>query len=156
MRNWNEKMYFGAMPGRYESIEEWHAEIERHGIDRVVCLAPTEEIKKKSPCYWLWRQRGADMDVTDVPIPDYGIPEDAEAVRFWEEAAGVAQDTQNNRRVFIHCGAGVGRTGTFATAVLVSLGYDVEDAVREIEPLGSWPETPRQRQFVKRESRRSG
>lgn len=71
-------------------------------------------------------------------------------MRVWEEAARVAQDTRDNRRVFIHCGGGVGRTGTFATAVLMSLGYDVEDAIREIAPLGSSPETPRQREFVKR------
>ncbi len=71
-------------------------------------------------------------------------------MRFWEEAARVAEQTRNGTRVFIHCGAGVGRTGTFASAVLMALGYDVEDAIREIAPLGSSPETSRQREFLQR------
>lgn len=148
MRTWKDKLYLGAMPGRHESIEKWQDELQQHRIDRVVCLAPADEIKKKSPAYWLWRQKNADIEVTDVPVPDYGIPMGDDAAHFREEARRVAQEMRYGSRIFIHCGAGVGRTGTFAAAVLLAMGYDLSAAIREIEPLGSWPETSRQREFL--------
>ncbi|MEX2443140.1 MAG: hypothetical protein WD492_06030 [Alkalispirochaeta sp.] len=50
----------------------------------------------------------------------------------------------------VHCGAGVGRTGTFADAVLMSLGYTYNDAYEEINAAGSHPEMPAQREFLQR------
>ena len=148
MRTWNEKLYFGAMPGRNEAIGIWLAELAEHRIDRIVCLAPEEEIMRRSPVYHLWRAKQHDHEITDIPVPDYGIPEGSTADEFRQEAARVARDLGQGRRVFIHCGAGVGRTGTFAVAVLMELGYDLNAAIREIKPIGSGPETPRQREFL--------
>jgi hypothetical protein len=82
MRTWNEKLYFGAMPGRYEAIETWLAELAEHRIDRIVCLAPQEEITRRSPAYHLWRAKQHDYEITDIPVPDYGIPEGRTADEF--------------------------------------------------------------------------
>lgn len=148
MRNWNEKMFFGAMPGRYDGIETWLEELRRHSIARIVCLAPASEISRRSPAYHLWRAQQSDYEVTDVPVPDYGVPEDDDAARFWSEAERVAREIGDGKRVFIHCGGGIGRTGTFAAAVLISMGYEPAQAIREVEPTGSSPETARQREFL--------
>lgn len=148
MRKWKNQLYFGAMPGRYQSIEEWLSEMKANAVTRVVCLAPPKEIQLRSPAYRLWRQHQTEYEVTDVPIPDYGVPDEDGTEFFWRAAARVARDIENGRRVFIHCGAGIGRTGTFASAVLVSAGYEPAFAIREITAVGSYPETPRQTELI--------
>ena len=50
--------------------------------------------------------------------------------------------------VFVHCGAGVGRSGTFAVAVLMMMGKTVEEATQEITQIRSWPETDEQKALL--------
>jgi len=149
MRTWKNLLYFGAMPGRYRPIEDWLSEMEAAGVARVVCLAPQDEIAKRSMQYHLWRKSQTEYEITDVPIPDYGVPDAAGTDLFWREAVRVADDIEKGRRVFVHCGAGIGRTGTFACAVLVAAGYEANNAMREIREVGSQPETRRQTALVK-------
>jgi hypothetical protein len=42
------RLFLHSMPGRYESLEEFLAEIVLKNISCVVCLAPPEEIRRKS------------------------------------------------------------------------------------------------------------
>lgn len=153
MRTWNDLLYFDAMPGRYGSIETWLVEMKENAIDRVVCLAPADEIRQKSPPYHLWRQHQTEYEITDVPVPDYGVPVDEAAQRFWEETVHTAQDVREQRKVFVHCGAGIGRTGTFAAGVLLAMGYEPASAIQEISAAGSQPETSRQKAFITSSSR---
>jgi len=39
------------MPGRYEPFEMAREAIAQRGIARVICLAPLEEVRGKSPAY---------------------------------------------------------------------------------------------------------
>ena len=149
MRTWKNLLYFDAMPGRYRRLENWLSEMEAAGVARVVCLAPQDEIVRRSTQYHLWRKSQTEYEISDVPIPDYGVPDAAGTERFWREAVWVAGDIKKGRRVFVHCGAGIGRIGTFACAVLVAAGYKADNAVREISEVGSQPETRRQTALVK-------
>jgi hypothetical protein len=71
------RLYLHSMPGRYEPLDECWAELDRVGCSTVVCLAPTSEIRHKSPAY----ANALDTDsspckVLRFPIPDYQAPED--------------------------------------------------------------------------------
>lgn len=163
MRIWNDKLYLDAMPGRKKAgrprgdFEGWLTEMREHKIGTVVCLAPDEQIAAESPEYaaWLARHESTEcgksaVGIIRLPIDDFSVPVSFQAPAFWKDATAVAMKTQSGERVFVHCGAGVGRTGMFAVAVLIQMGYGYEDATDEIRAVGSNPETREQREFVKR------
>ena len=81
-----------------------------------------------------------------VDVKDYGVPQDREA--FLEKARSVADGLRGGERVLVHCGAGVGRTGVFATCVLMALGLPRGEAERRVREAGSGPETEEQRMFL--------
>lgn len=163
MRNWNETLYMDAMPGRYGRVETWLRELEENRINRIVCLTSEEEIATQSRSYLALRESSprdgnrivietptTQVPVFDFPIRDFGAPTDDEAPRFWLLARETADAVRGGERVFIHCGAGVGRTGTFAVAVLVELGIDYEQALQEIRQAEAGPEVPAQRELLTR------
>jgi protein-tyrosine phosphatase len=147
MRNWNKKLYLGAMPGTESTIDQWKAAMDEAGVSLSICLTPPAEIRRRSPAYALARSSGNVPHTLDVPIPDRNAP--PEAGLFWRTAYVVATALKVGDSVFVHCGAGIGRTGTFAIAVLMQVGYESKDAERAIREIGSFPETEAQLQFVR-------
>jgi len=167
MRIWNNSLFLDAMPGRKKEgrpqgdFSQWVQEMKEHAISTVVCLAPAEQIAAESPEYsgWLARQEvsgnpasgsnKAGVEIIRLPIDDFSVPVPFQAPLFWNRANEVAAKIRNGERIFIHCGAGIGRTGMFAVAVLMKLGYPYEKAFQEIKAVKSYPETPEQREFLR-------
>jgi protein-tyrosine phosphatase len=136
-----------SMPGRYEPLAGVCADIQAVGIDIIICLAPVEEIRRKSPAYAdALAENALPCPVEHFPVSDYGVPANREA--FWSLASGIANRLNEGRRVLIHCGAGLGRTGTLATCVLLALGVPQEEAARAVSAAGSHPENAEQRALV--------
>lgn len=88
------------------------------------------------------------LTLVDIPIEDYGAPTVEVAPLFWREARRVAEMITAGERVFVHCTAGRGRTGTFGVAVLMNLGYEYADAAGELWAVGSYPEAEEQEAFL--------
>ena len=132
-------LFLSSMPGRDGPIEEAIKEMQDSGIDRIICLAPNEEVLRKSPRYAAaLRQGGLPCPVQRFPIPDFGVPEDRQAFLLLVEQ--LTDLLREGRRLLVHCSAGFGRTGTVATCALVALGVEADSAREAVRRAGSRPE----------------
>jgi atypical dual specificity phosphatase len=128
-----------ARPGVAEELEGELSLLKRQGIDAIVSL--TQE-PLSAPV--LHRQKFAYLH---LPLPDFTAPTPAQIAKF---VAFVRQQNDEHHAVAVHCGAGMGRTGTLLACYLVSLGESADEAVssvRSIRP-GSI-ETPEQEDCIR-------
>lgn len=142
------KLLLHSMPGRYESWSEFESSAETAQICGIVALTPRAEIREKSPDYdaavefgspaWRW---------WNIPIPDFGIPGDFEDFR--RHVREIADQLRNGRTILIHCGAGIGRTGTFAICVLLELGLSLAAAREEVRLAEAGPERDPQLNLIR-------
>jgi protein-tyrosine phosphatase len=136
------RLYLHSMPGRHEALSESLEEIDRLGITQVISLVPMYEIKLKSPDFAALLEQGPGWLSTVFPVPDFGVPDDAAAFRALAREA--AEILRSGESMLVHCGAGIGRTGTLAICILRELGYEVKEAMDAVLRAGSGPETPDQ------------
>ena len=90
------------------------------------------------------------------PIKDHGVPRDG--AHMAEVQASLAALLAQGRRVYVHCRAGIGRTGTVVACYLIEQGLAPEAALTQLNELwqgsdrsDTWPEVPEtdeQRQFI--------
>jgi hypothetical protein len=81
-------------------------------------------------------------------IPDTKVPQQPSLMRGIQEDLALALAGGEN--VYVHCRAGIGRTGTVAGCFLVEQGLEGDEALRELNVLwtlqcaraASWPEVP--------------
>ena len=141
------RLYLHSMPGRYEKWRDFITEAERCNIDVIVCLAPDDEINTKSPSYADAISSGAlGYERECFPILDYEVPQDRE--KYAAFVTRIAELLHSGHTILIHCGAGIGRTGTFAICLLLALGVNRMDAGKVIHNADSRPETNEQRELI--------
>lgn len=110
--------------GKHLICPDVEAALARVGADVVLCLNERHELQARYPDYVAWLR--TDPRAWWVPVPDLHAPPLDEA-RALVEALLAHLDA--GRTVLTHCGAGIGRAGTVAAAVLVARGATVEEAV---------------------------
>ena len=141
------RLYLHSMPGQHEDFKKAKDDISRCKISKVVCLTPFEEIRKKSPDYFkAIKEKEIMFDLLMFPISDYGVPDNPN--RFLQLAKDIGSSLQAGENVLIHCGAGIGRTGTFAVITLIALGLTAEESQMRVAIAGSFPETNIQKNFI--------
>jgi atypical dual specificity phosphatase len=64
-----------------------------------------------------------------LPVPDF-TPPTPDQLEQGVEAIGLA--AADGKRVAVHCGAGLGRTGTLLACYLVSRGLDAREAINRV------------------------
>lgn len=125
--------------------------VARVTADVVVCLNEAHELDDRYPAYVEWLR--ADPRARWIPVPDLGAPPADVAA---ELAHGVVDDLAHGRTVLAHCGAGIGRAGTLAAAVLIARGASVAEAVDLVaahRPMAG-PEAGAQRELLHALARR--
>ena len=102
----DDKLWRGAAPTKagYESLA-------LHGVTTIIDLRAEDDIVVDEA--WL---RTLGITRVHVPMRDGQSPTEAQVARFLDTVQS------SDGRAFVHCGAGVGRTGTMAAAYLVKTG----------------------------------
>lgn len=141
------RLFLSRMPGRHGPFGQESQAINDHGVDIVISLTSLDEIASKAPEYGdAIRNEALSWERQEFPIDDYGVPADSK--EFLNLARNVADYLQAGRRILIHCGAGIGRTGTLATCVLMASRIEYEDALNRVRQARSGPENEGQSRFV--------
>jgi protein-tyrosine phosphatase len=140
-------LWLSSMPGRFGTWKEFEDDARSTQLALVVCLTPRSEMQELSPTYAAAISRGgAAYDWLHLPMPNFGVPVDAQAFR--RGVAQIAQALSKGQSVMMHCAAGMGRTGSAAACVLKALGLDTEDALQRVRQAGSNPQNAQQSGLV--------
>ena len=120
------------------------------GCETVVCLCESFEFEDRYPDYaaWLDSSVGADRSVW-WPVPDLHAPP-LESARSL--VAEIARRLDAGEGVLVHCGAGMGRAGTIAAAVLMHYGLTLDQALEAVGTArpGAGPEAGVQKELLER------
>lgn len=114
--------------GKHLIGPDHEAAMERVDAGRVFCLNEAHELADRYGTYVDWL-RSDDDRVRWHPIPDLHAPDAERAAAIVDQVVG---DLRSGRSVIVHCGAGIGRAGTLAAAVLVRLGLSPADALEVV------------------------
>lgn len=97
------------------------------GVETVVVLTLEEEVRRLTGLDLLQRYQELGFDLIHAPVQDFSVPEKG---AFQEPIQKTLQRAKARRTIAIHCHAGVGRTGTFASCLAkVVFNMDGEEAV---------------------------
>ena len=133
--------------GRYRSLKDEYTVLKSNNIKRVYCLCPISEIQEFSPLYFeSIERREFPTDLTILPIPDLGIPDNTQVFRTIVGEA--VNNLINNDSILVHCAAGIGRTSIFSCGILIQLGFKVHSALKLLKSIGSYPQTFEQYEFI--------
>jgi protein-tyrosine phosphatase len=129
--------------------------LDRVGATAAVCLTERDELVDRYPDYVDWLQANQPDRALWWPIPDLHAPDLDHALVLLRELRSRLRSGQS---LLVHCGAGIGRAGTVAAALLVTMGSSAADAVAHVaahRPMAG-PEAGAQTELLEALSLQSG
>lgn len=103
--------------------------LQKTGATTVVCLNQEHEIGERYPDYVAWLRAHQDDRALWFPIPDLHAPD---LDRANELLRALRRRLDGGEVLLVHCGAGIGRAGTVATALLLSMGVELQEAIATV------------------------
>jgi protein-tyrosine phosphatase len=127
-----------------DELAAWH----REGIDTVVSLLTSEEERELDLSSEERETKAQRMAFRSFPIPDRQVP-DSET-KLGKLLTKIDEDLGLGKNVVLHCRQGIGRTGLVAACLLVTKGFDVRAAIKQLSDVRGIPipETPEQRSWI--------
>ncbi|MFQ5838785.1 MAG: hypothetical protein ACE5HJ_08415 [Thermoplasmata archaeon] len=98
--------------------------MKREGFDAIISLLDDMEQCAYSP-----EEAGSLLRWYNVPLRDHATPALGQLVEFYD----ILWALPRSYRVFFHCFAGIGRTGTVAASYLVLKGQEVDEAFNQVD-----------------------
>ncbi|MBO0732113.1 MAG: dual specificity protein phosphatase family protein [Acidimicrobiaceae bacterium] len=117
------------------------------GADHIVCLCERSEIEVRYPVYASWLDANQGDRSLWFPVPDLHAPGAEKTTVLLDRLEALIRD---GRGVLMHCGAGIGRAGTIAAALLMHMGVPHEESllvVAKARP-GAGPEAGAQAELL--------
>jgi protein-tyrosine phosphatase len=137
------RLWFSAMPGRFESWASFVDAARRADLRLVVCLTPLDEMSSLSPAYRLAIDQGdLPFGWRHAPMRNFGVP--AALPAFRDHIRHAADVLRGGDAVLLHCAAGIGRTGSAGACLLKELGWPPTQALQAVRDAGSNPESAEQ------------
>jgi protein-tyrosine phosphatase len=134
-----------ARPRAGDWLEDEISHCKRSGVGIVVSLLEREEIDDLGLGMEASLCEESGIEYISFPIPDRGLPNDAEAALLF-----AADVVARQKPIAIHCRAGIGRSSIMAAAFLISTGVRAEIALSAIAEARRLPipDTDAQREWV--------
>lgn len=108
--------------GDVVSIADW-------GADLVISLVPEQDMARYGALDLPTWIAGAGLAWLHLPIEDYQAPEAAFEAAWRDRKSRVHQILEDGGKVFVHCAAGLGRSGTVVARILIESGVSLQDAL---------------------------
>lgn len=99
------------------------------GADTVVCLVEDHELADRYPTYLHWLRVATPTVAVRFAIHDLSAPPFERAMPFLDD---LVDRLRAGDGLVVHCGAGIGRAGTTAAALMVLLGTPLDDALAHV------------------------
>lgn len=122
--------------------------ISRLGIAQVVSLLPPSEARSLGLDTERIEAKSLGMSFVSFPIADMGVPNSV--ADFSRITRRLFRQTESGINTLVHCRAGVGRSGLFASGMLLHAGLDAEQAFAHVTKMRGLrvPETLQQHAWL--------
>lgn len=147
---WRGRLAIATRPRGGDWLDDEALAWRRAGVDVIVSLLEDGEAAQLDLADE--RQAAEDQAISFVsfPIPDRGVPARTEAAM--SAIGAVAIQLGAGKNVAVHCRQGIGRSGLFASGVLMSSGIKADEAMQIVRSARgiSIPETDEQRRWIEK------
>ena len=113
--------------GKHAVAPNPEALLERLGATTIVALNEVHELEDRYPDYVGWLR--SSTKAVWHPVPDLHAPTLSETIALVDD---LRRRIQSGERVVLHCGAGIGRAGTIAAALLMRAGLSHDEALARV------------------------